>query len=190
MVHSSTLTITTDGEQLMGGGFSPSEVIRLGSLEFTADHFDILSLSPEGSDSGTVFVGMAHNESPSLHAILEESVGEDDSTSSEGGSFGFPISQDCHVVISVVPIATTPPPEGTPTSLSIPMVLSWTTVPQLDTGLPPPPSGYGPIRRRSNTFYRLTSSTGLSSNGPNSAVSEQPLRPSWPNYTAARPRSR
>jgi hypothetical protein len=139
MVHSSTLTITTDGEQLMGGGFSPSEVIRLGSLEFTADHFDILSLSPEGSDSGTVFVGMAHNESPSLHAILEESVGEDDSTSSEGGSFGFPISQDCHVVISVVPIATTPPPEGTPTSLSIPMVLSWTTVPQLDTGLPPPP---------------------------------------------------
>jgi hypothetical protein len=50
MVHSSMLAITTNGERLMCGGFSLSETVRFGNLEFIADHFDNLSLSPEGSD--------------------------------------------------------------------------------------------------------------------------------------------
>jgi hypothetical protein len=91
MVHLSMLTITTNGEHLTGGGFSLDEIIQLGSLEFIIDHFDNLSLSREGSDSDAVFMGMAHNRSPSLHTILEESASEDDSASSEGGSSYFPI---------------------------------------------------------------------------------------------------
>jgi hypothetical protein len=35
-------------------------------------------------------VGMAHNGAPSLHAIFEESTGEDDLTSSEGEVPAFP----------------------------------------------------------------------------------------------------
>jgi hypothetical protein len=68
-------------------------------LEFIADRFDNLSLSLEGIDLGTIFVGMAHSRSQSLHAILEESVGDDDSASSEVESSDFPISQGCKVVI-------------------------------------------------------------------------------------------
>jgi hypothetical protein len=90
MVHSSTLAITTDGEHLMDGGFSLSEVVHVGSLEFSTGHFDNLNLSPKGSDSGAVFVGMAQSGSPSLHAILEESVSEYDSTTSEGGKLWLP----------------------------------------------------------------------------------------------------
>jgi hypothetical protein len=90
MVHSSTLIIATDDERLTCGGFSLGETIRFGNLEFITNRFDNLSLSPKGSDSRFIFVGMAQIRSPSLHAILEESVGEDDSTSSEGGSSSFP----------------------------------------------------------------------------------------------------
>jgi hypothetical protein len=54
-------------------------------LEFTADHFSSLSLSLEGKESGVVFKGMVHIGSMSLHAFLEESTNEDDTTSSRGG---------------------------------------------------------------------------------------------------------
>jgi hypothetical protein len=67
-------------------------------------------------------MGMAHSGLPSPHDILEESVGEDDLTSSEGESSGFPISQGCNVVTPVIPIATTPLSEGTPSPLTIPTV--------------------------------------------------------------------
>jgi hypothetical protein len=82
-----------------------------------------------------VFLLRGVTQAPSLHAILEESVGKDDSTSSEGGSSGFPISHDCHVVIPVVPIATTPLLEGTPAPLTIPTVPTQTAMPQPDTRL-------------------------------------------------------
>jgi hypothetical protein len=64
----------------------------LWSLEFIVDRFGNLSLSIEGKDSGAMFVGMTHNESPPLHTILEESVDEGDTTSSGGGSSDFSIS--------------------------------------------------------------------------------------------------
>jgi hypothetical protein len=48
MVHSSTLVVTTDGEHLTCGGFSPGETVRFGNLEFIIDFFDNLSLSPKG----------------------------------------------------------------------------------------------------------------------------------------------
>jgi hypothetical protein len=80
---------------------------------------------------------MVHNGSPSLHAILEESPSEDDSTSSDGRSSGFPIPHDCNVVTSAIPILITQPPEATPMLQTIPMVPQWTAVPQLDTKLLP-----------------------------------------------------
>jgi hypothetical protein len=69
--------------------------------------------------------------------MLEESVCEDDSTSSEWGSSSFPISQGCNVVTPTIPIATTPSPEGNPVPLTIPTVPLWSVVPQPNTELFP-----------------------------------------------------
>jgi hypothetical protein len=90
--------------------------IYLGNQEFIDDRSNNLSLFLDGKDSGDIFVGVACSGSPSLHAFPEESTGEDNSASSEGGSSGFPISQGCNVVTSTVPIATTTPLESTPVS--------------------------------------------------------------------------
>jgi hypothetical protein len=117
--------------------FTWGETIHFGSLEFITNRFDTLSLSPEGNDLGVMFMEMVHNGSPSLHTILEESTGEDNSASSGGGSSSFPISRSCNVVIPAIPITTTPLPEGTPVLLTIPTVPLRTTVPQPDTGLLP-----------------------------------------------------
>jgi hypothetical protein len=46
MVHSSALTVTTDGDHLIYGGFSLGETICFGSLVFITDCFNNLSLSP------------------------------------------------------------------------------------------------------------------------------------------------
>jgi hypothetical protein len=74
------------------------------------------------NDSGTVFMGMVHSRSPSLHVILKESTRKDDSTPSDGGSSGFPIPRGCNMVTPIIPIMTTPPLEGTPVLQTIPMV--------------------------------------------------------------------
>jgi hypothetical protein len=83
-------------------------------LEFISNHFDNLSLPPEGNDSGAVVRGMVCSGSPSLHAILEESPSKDNSALSGGGSFVFPIPQACNVVTLAIPILTMPPSEETP----------------------------------------------------------------------------
>jgi hypothetical protein len=122
MVHLLKPTIVTDNNSSIGIDFAWGEIIHLGSLEFTTDHFDNQSLSPERNDSGVIFVFIVHIGSPSLHTIHMESTNEDDSTSSNRGSSSFPISWGCNVVTLNTPIATTPPPEGTPALLTIPMV--------------------------------------------------------------------
>jgi hypothetical protein len=48
-VHSSTVVVTPDDKHLTCGGFSLSENVCFGSLEFIADCFDNLSLSPMGA---------------------------------------------------------------------------------------------------------------------------------------------
>jgi hypothetical protein len=74
-----------------------------GDLEFITDHFDNLTLSPDGDDSSTVVRGMACSGSLSLHTIPKESTSEHDSASSEGESSGFPVPRVCNVMTSTIP---------------------------------------------------------------------------------------
>jgi hypothetical protein len=70
---------------------------------------------------------MAHRGSLSLHAILEESPNDDDSTSSEGERSGFLVPNTWNAVISAIPIMTTPSSEET---------LAFQTIPAVPSGLP------------------------------------------------------
>jgi hypothetical protein len=54
-----------------------------------------------------------------------------------GGGSDLPISRECNVPTSTIPITTMPPLEGTPMPLTAMTVLLRIVVPQLDTGLPP-----------------------------------------------------
>jgi hypothetical protein len=137
MVHIPQPAIGSDDDNQFGNELSWADTVHFGNLEFVIDRFDNLSFSTEGNDLCTIFMGMAHNESPSLHAILEESTNEDDSTSSDGESSGFPISRGCNVVTPPVPIATTPLPKCPLTCLTIPTVSHQTAVPQPDIKLLP-----------------------------------------------------
>jgi hypothetical protein len=61
MVPSSSIAITAVGEHLACGGFSLGEPVRLGNIEFIADYFDSLSLSPRRGNESVVFVGSTHS---------------------------------------------------------------------------------------------------------------------------------
>jgi hypothetical protein len=80
------LTFVANGNNLTGVDIAPSETIYFGSLEFTADRFGRLSLSPKGVDLGAIFVGMVHNRLPSLRTTLEESSNGGKAASGEGGT--------------------------------------------------------------------------------------------------------
>jgi hypothetical protein len=137
MVHSSTLNVTTDGEHLTYGGFSLSQTIRFGSLEFIADYFGSPSLSPKGSDSGAVFVGMTLSGSPLLCTILEDSSDECYTTSSREGSSGLPVSRRRNMGTPPAPIATTPWPEDAPVPRTMMIVLSQSISKQVVTAAQP-----------------------------------------------------
>jgi hypothetical protein len=55
---------------LFGVNLTRDQAIRFKDLEFITDHLDNLRLLPKGDDSSAMVRGMAHNGSPSLHAIL------------------------------------------------------------------------------------------------------------------------
>jgi hypothetical protein len=65
IVSSSVFIPITEGERSLGDGFPPGETIRFGSLEFIADQFSGLSLSPLGGGSGAVIMVPARS-GPSL----------------------------------------------------------------------------------------------------------------------------
>jgi hypothetical protein len=94
MVHSPKLTVIVNGKHQTSVGFitDGKHQIFFGGLEFITYHFSRLSFSPDGNDSGTVFVGVVHNGLPSLQTILEESTDEGDTASSGVGSSDFPVS--------------------------------------------------------------------------------------------------
>jgi hypothetical protein len=91
MVHSSALAISADGECLTCSGFSLSKTLRFESLEFIADCFGGLSLSPRRNDSGAAFMGSTHTRPPSLlRAMIEDSTKEFYMASSGEGGFDLP----------------------------------------------------------------------------------------------------
>jgi hypothetical protein len=135
MVHSSALIVSTDGERLTCGGFSLSEIVHFGSLEFIADCFSGLSLSPMRNDSGITFMGSTHCGPPSpLRAMLEDSVEEFYMTSSRGG-LRPPLFQEARYGDSVCPVATTPWLEDTLITQDMTTVPPWVQAPQPDIGL-------------------------------------------------------
>jgi hypothetical protein len=83
MVPSSAITIAADSEHVTCGGFSLSEFVRLGNIEFIADYFDGLSLSPlgggggRGVDSSTTFICATRCGASTLRwAMTEDSIEE------------------------------------------------------------------------------------------------------------------
>jgi hypothetical protein len=61
MVPSSVLAVAVDGERLLCSGFSHSKTNCFGSLEFVADCFSRLNLSPMGDCSDTDVTGSARS---------------------------------------------------------------------------------------------------------------------------------
>jgi hypothetical protein len=114
-------TVDTGDIHLFEVKLTKYEAIHIEDLEFTANHSNILSLSPMGDDFGAIVGGMAHRGTPSQHPILKEPLSEDDLASSMVESSGFPVPRSCNAVISVIPITTTPPPEEIPVPLTIPV---------------------------------------------------------------------
>jgi hypothetical protein len=86
MVHSSTLTVATNGESLTCGGFSLGETICFGSHEFIVNCFGSLSFSPGGGGGSVpLFVGMTRSESLSPQAMIEDFLDKFYMPSSGGG---------------------------------------------------------------------------------------------------------
>jgi hypothetical protein len=114
------------------------KTICVGSLEFTTDRFGRLSLSPEGDNSGVIFVGMVNSGLPSLHIALKELSDEGDATPGKGGgSSELPDPRGCNVVTLIVPMTTTSPSENTSALLTVLMVPLRTAAPQPGTELLP-----------------------------------------------------
>jgi hypothetical protein len=63
MVPSTALAVSPDDERLTCGGFSLGKTIRFWSLQFIADCFGGLSLSPRRNDSDADFMGSTRNGS-------------------------------------------------------------------------------------------------------------------------------
>jgi hypothetical protein len=84
MVPSSSITIAADSEHLTCGRFSLGEPVHLGNIEFIADYFGGLSLSPRRSDEGAIFVGSTRiGASTPQQAMIEDSAEEYLTASSE-----------------------------------------------------------------------------------------------------------
>jgi hypothetical protein len=56
IIHSPKLAVIANGEYQTSVGFALGETICFESLKFITDRFGNLSLSPEGNDSGNVFM--------------------------------------------------------------------------------------------------------------------------------------
>jgi hypothetical protein len=127
MVPSSTLTVSTDGECWICGGFSLGETVCLGSFESIIDYFSDLSLSPRRSYSGTTFMGPTSSRSPSLQrAMIEDSTKEFHTMSSEEKGSSIPSPRRHGTGILPAPVTTTPWMENTLTTQAMMTVPPWT----------------------------------------------------------------
>jgi hypothetical protein len=109
MVASSTITVTTDDERLMCGGFSLDEAIHLRSFEFIMNYFSGLSLSPRRGDSSATFMGSTHSGTPSpWWAMIEDCAKEFLMASSGEGALGLPFPRRRGTGAPIAPVATIP----------------------------------------------------------------------------------
>jgi hypothetical protein len=137
MVPSSAITVATDGECLTCGGFSFGETIHLMNFKFIADYFGGMSLSPRSGDSGVTFMGSTHSETPSPWlAMIEYSVEEFLTVSSEEGGFSLPSPKKCGTRVPPAPVKATPWMEHAPATQATMTVPLRATVPWLDIDLP------------------------------------------------------
>jgi hypothetical protein len=85
MIPSSVLAVVADGECLSCGGFSLSETIRFGSLEFIIDCFGDLSLSHRRDGSDATIMGSTCSGPPSpLRAMIGDLKDRGDDRRGEG----------------------------------------------------------------------------------------------------------
>jgi hypothetical protein len=179
MVLSLKLSSVDNGNHPTDIGLAPGSTIHFGSLEFTADHLGRLSLSPQEWDSSTIFIGMVHTGSPSLHTALKESSDEDGVALGAGGSSGSPDPRGCNVVTPTDPITATLAPKNTPTLQTIPTVTVWIVVPSQEWSSS---SINNKLTRRNNkrepAFGRSTSSCGQLKTTMSLTASKHPLTPS------------
>jgi hypothetical protein len=84
MVPSSALAVVVCDERLSSDGFSLDETIRFGSLEFITDRFVGLGLSPMGSSSDNIVMGVPRGGPPTPHRTLIKDFIEGSLTTSDG----------------------------------------------------------------------------------------------------------
>jgi hypothetical protein len=91
------------------GGFYLGETVHLGNLEFIADYFGSLNISPRRGDSGTTFMGSTHSGASSAQwPMIEDSAKEFLTTSSRDGGFGLPSPTRHGTGAPSTPVITTP----------------------------------------------------------------------------------
>jgi hypothetical protein len=109
MVPSSALTVASDGEHLMCGGFYLGEIVCLWNFEFITDYFGGMSLSPWSGNSGATFMGSTHSRTPSpRQPMIEDSVEEFLTASSGEGSSGLPSPRRRGTGALLTQVTTTP----------------------------------------------------------------------------------
>jgi hypothetical protein len=134
MVPSSSIAIIVDDECLACGGFTLSEPVRLGNLDFIVDYFSGLSLSPRRGNEGAIFMGSTRSGvSTPQWATIEDSTEEFLTTSSGEGSFGHPSPRRCITWPHLPPTTTTTWKESALATTRFPLR---TPVPWLETNHP------------------------------------------------------
>jgi hypothetical protein len=130
MVPSSSLTVAADGERLSCDVFSLGETIRFGRLEFIADRFSVLSLSPMGDGSGATIMGSTCGVTPSpLRAMIGDSIKEFHTASDKEGKIDLPSLRRHDTEASTAPATTIPWLETTLTAQAMMTILLWQGVP-------------------------------------------------------------
>jgi hypothetical protein len=137
MVPSSVLIVAADGECLLCGGFSLSKTICFWSLEFIANCFGGLSVSPMGDDSDAIVMDSTHGGPPSsLRAMMGNSTEEFHTASDGEGRLNLPSPRRHDTGDSPAPATTISWPESTLTTQSTMTIPQRQATPRLDTDLP------------------------------------------------------